>query len=75
MAFILIGFAFGKLISLMFTLDEAYPFAYVVFLMKILNREKLKLLKSYLLLLLMKEKKNNVDNDENERRIVSNPIL
>ncbi len=75
LAFILIGFAFGKLISLMFTLDEAYPFAYVVFLMKILNREKLKLLKLYLLLLLMKEKKNNVDHGENERRIESNPIL
>lgn len=75
LSFILIGFAFGKIVALLFTLDEAYPFAYVVFLMKMLNGEKLKLLKSYLLLLLMKEKKNNVDHGENERRIESNPIL
>lgn len=75
LSFILIGFAFGKVVALLFTLDEAYPFFYVVLLMKMYNGEKLNLLKTYLLLLLKKEKKNNVDNDENERRIVSNPIL
>lgn len=59
-SFILIGFAFGKVVSLLFSLDEAYPFVYVVLLMKMYNGDKLKYLKSYLILLSTADKKKNV---------------
>ena len=57
LSFILIGFAFGKVVALLFTLDEAYPFFYVVLLMKMYNEENLRHLKSYLILLSLKNKK------------------
>lgn len=59
-SFILIGFAFGKVVSLLFSLDEAYPFVYVVLLLKMYDGDKLKYLKSYLILLSTADKKNNV---------------
>ena len=46
--FILLGFCFGKIVSLLYTLEEAYVFAYVVFLMKIINEKRLQALKAYL---------------------------
>lgn len=55
-AFILIGFAFGKVASLLFLLEEAYPFIYVVFLMKMYNEETLRRLKTYLIALSLKNK-------------------
>lgn len=54
-AFILIGFAFGKLASLLFTLDEAFPFLYVVLLMKMNTADKIKRLKVYLATLALKK--------------------
>lgn len=60
LSFILVGFAFGKIISLMFTLEEAFSFTYVVLLMKMYNQEKLNRFKSILLLYLKKNKKEGL---------------
>lgn len=48
-SYILIGFAFGKIASLLFLLEEAFPFVYVVFLMKMHSEESFRRLKAFLI--------------------------
>lgn len=47
-SFILVGFCFGKVVSLLYTLEEAYVFSYVVLLYKIVDEKKLDALKAVL---------------------------